>query len=82
MENFRYRKVGPPYITLPTGGVRYRRADLDAWIGSASFLPPSELSYQAFAKRQQAEKRKARDRERKALQAAQRKALRDAGPRT
>ena len=74
MENFRYRKIGPPYITLPTGGVRYRQADLDAWIVSVSTLEPCELSYEAFARRQQADKRKARDRERKALQAAQRKA--------
>jgi hypothetical protein len=81
MENFRYRKVGPPHITLPTGGVRYRQADLDAWIDSSSHLDPGELSYDSFVKRQQAEKRKARDRERKAVQAAQRKARREAGVR-
>jgi hypothetical protein len=74
MENFRYRKVGPPYIYLPTGAVRYRQADLDAWVGSASHPEQRELSYEAFVKRQQAEKRKARDRERKAQQAAARKA--------
>lgn len=74
MENFRYRKVGPPYICLPTGAVRYRQADLDAWVGSASRPEQRELSYEAFVKRQQAEKRKARDRERKAMQAAARKA--------
>lgn len=81
MENFRYRKVGPPYIYLPTGAVRYRQADLDAWVGSASHPEQRELSYEAFVKRQQAEKRKARDRERKALQAAARKAQWVAGER-
>lgn len=54
-------------------------SDLDKWACSMSHRDPNELTHQAHYERKKAEKRKARDRERKALQAAQRKALRIAG---
>ena len=32
MEDMRYRKTGPGYSRVNTRTIRYRRADLDAWL--------------------------------------------------
>lgn len=32
VENWRFEGRGPKFIKLPTGTVRYRRSDVDAWI--------------------------------------------------
>jgi excisionase family DNA binding protein len=34
VEDYRYRGKGPEYKTLPTGAIRYKLADVDAWIAS------------------------------------------------
>lgn len=32
LREWRFQKKGPPYLKLPTGTVRYRQADLTAWV--------------------------------------------------
>lgn len=32
VEDHRYRGKGPEFVTLPTGAIRYRLADVDAWV--------------------------------------------------
>jgi Helix-turn-helix domain len=34
LENYRARRIGPPIITISRRCVRYRLADLEAWIAS------------------------------------------------
>lgn len=34
LENYRARRVGPPFIAISRRCVRYRLADLEAWIAS------------------------------------------------
>ena len=39
LTNWRNRHKGPPYVRLPTGGIRYPAADLEAWIASGKVIP-------------------------------------------
>jgi len=32
LRDWRYRRIGPPYIRLGHRTVRYRKSDLDAWL--------------------------------------------------
>jgi hypothetical protein len=32
LRKWRRRGIGPPFVKLPTGPVRYRRRDVQAWI--------------------------------------------------
>lgn len=34
LETWRRRKVGPPWVRLANGAVRYRPEDVDAWLDS------------------------------------------------
>lgn len=69
LNNLRYRKSGPPYVKLPTGSIRYRQADLDAWCAS----PEPLLTWEAFEAQRRADRRRAADRDRKARQRLARK---------
>lgn len=72
LENHRYLHSGPAYIKLPSGGVRYLESALTEWaITQPSHREPLN-TYEAL----KAARRKSRDRERKAFQAAARKACR------
>lgn len=39
LEDMRQRGDGPPYIRLSAGRVRYRRADVDAWLAARVVTP-------------------------------------------
>ena len=39
LSNWRNQKVGPPYVKLRTGGVRYSKTDLAAWVESQTVDP-------------------------------------------
>lgn len=70
LENHRYLKSGPAYIKLPSGAVRYLESELTAWALTRPSRHEPLNTYDAL----KAARRKARDRERKAIQAAARKA--------
>ena len=36
VRRLRVRKQGPPSIKLPSGSIRYRVEDVEAWIGGAA----------------------------------------------
>lgn len=73
-ENWRRHKVGPPWETLPSGGIRYRRDKLDAWAARARDLPSSQLTWEVLRDRERKAKRAARDKERqKAIRLAKKK---------
>jgi hypothetical protein len=42
MQNWRGRGVGPRFIKLPTGAVRYELADLEAFLAGRSFQSTTE----------------------------------------
>lgn len=65
-ENWRYRNEGPPWETLPSGSIRYRRDKLDAWAATTNELPVNSLTWDARLERERKAKRAARDKERQA----------------
>lgn len=36
LETWRYRKQGPAFVRLPTGGIRYKASDLEAYLVAAA----------------------------------------------
>ena len=42
MEGWRYKGGGPPYIRISSRCIRYRRADLEAWLDSRTRISTSD----------------------------------------
>jgi hypothetical protein len=39
LEQWRYRGVGPPYLRLANGRIRYRVADVERWLDASAVAP-------------------------------------------
>jgi hypothetical protein len=39
LAEWRRRGYGPAYVRSESGGIRYRRADLDAWLAACTVSP-------------------------------------------
>lgn len=76
LENLRYREQGPPWVSLPSGSVRYRQSELDAWAASTAEMPAASLTWEALRERERKAKRAARDKQRQLDIRAARKAAR------
>lgn len=42
LEGWRHRGGGPPFVRVSARGVRYRRSDLDGWIGERLRMSTSD----------------------------------------
>lgn len=39
LAEWRYRGIGPKYIKVQNGYIRYRRSDVEAWLAAATVEP-------------------------------------------